>query len=415
MDRQIVYAGSIPLDTDLLSIQRNTMIALGQFAQMVLGTTTVVDGLACAPTQPASMSVSVGPGSITQLGAIDSTAFGSLPPLASNSIVRLGVNIGSTAFTLAAPSATGQAIIYLIQASLLEADGGAVVLPYYNAANPAQPFSGPTNSGTAQMTQRRQTVQLVAKPGAAAALGSAVLPSVDAGWVGLYAVTVVYGQQTVSGANITVLPGAPFVNWKLPQLTPGTHNLAVFQPTSQGIWNVPAGITAVKVRLWGGGGAGGSGFGGAGGGGAGGGYSEGYYIVSPGQAIQVVVGTGGAGTGSGAAGGGSAFGVLGTAGGGSAGASGSSGGAGAGGVSGGNAAGSGLSLSGGAGGDAMVIGGTFVSGAGGGSHGSAGGAPVSGSGLSNGRNGVGPGSGASGGTGTGVGGQGGPGLVLVEW
>ena len=304
MDRQIVYAGSIPLDTDLLSVQRNTMIALGQLAQMVLGTTSVADGLACTPTQPASMSVSVGPGSITQVGPIDATAFGALPPLASNPLVRLGINIASTSFSLTAPTAPGQAINYLIQASLLEADGGAVVLPYYNSTNPAQPFSGPGNSGSAQMTQRRQSVQLAIKPGAAAAAGSAGLPPVDAGWVGLYAINVAYGQQTIGAANIAVLPTAPFVGWKLPQLTPGTHNLAVFQPTTQGVWNVPPGVNTVKVRVWGGGGAGGNGFGGAGGGGAAGGYSEGYYSVSPGQAVQVLVGTGGAGAGSGGFGGG---------------------------------------------------------------------------------------------------------------
>ena len=66
MDRNIVYPGSIPLDTDLLNINRNNMVALGYLAQAVLGTSIVVDGLACAPTTPASLTVVVGPGSITQ-------------------------------------------------------------------------------------------------------------------------------------------------------------------------------------------------------------------------------------------------------------------------------------------------------------------------------------------------------------
>ena len=68
MDRNIVYPGSIPLDTDLLSANRNTMIGLGFLLQAVLGTSTVADGLPCQPTAPASMKVVVGPGSITQLG-----------------------------------------------------------------------------------------------------------------------------------------------------------------------------------------------------------------------------------------------------------------------------------------------------------------------------------------------------------
>ena len=62
MDRNIVYPGSIPLDTDLLSLNRNTMIALGCLAQAVLGSDPFVDGLACIPSSPPSMTVTVGPG-----------------------------------------------------------------------------------------------------------------------------------------------------------------------------------------------------------------------------------------------------------------------------------------------------------------------------------------------------------------
>ena len=415
MDRQIVYPGGIPLDTDLLGAQRNTMIALGYLSQMVLGTTTVVDGLACTPTSPASMSVNVGAGCITQLGAIDTTAFGSLPALPANSLVRIGTNIGSTAFSLTAPSASGQVINYLIQASLSETDTGATVLPYYNAANPSQPFSGPANDGAAQATERVQSVQLALKPGPAVAAGGQNLPAVDAGWVGLYVVSVVYGQTTITSANISTLPTAPFLNWKLPQLTPGTHNLVVFQPTTQGVWTVPSGVSALRLRMWGGGGAGGNGFGGAGGGGAGGGYSEGYVGVTPGQSFTVTVGNGGAGAGSN--GGTSSFGSVAAASGGMAGANGASNAAGAGGSSGGAGSGLSLSIPGSAGGDALSIGSNWLSGTGGGSHGSVGGLPVTGSAgaLLVGRNGIGPGSGGAGGIGAGIGGQGGPGLVLVEW
>ncbi|MEJ0047594.1 MAG: hypothetical protein WDN04_16800 [Rhodospirillales bacterium] len=79
MDRQIVYPGAIPLDTDVLNIEREVMVAIGYLAQLVLGTGMVADGLVCVPTQPASMVVSIGPGSITQFGVVDSNAFGSLP------------------------------------------------------------------------------------------------------------------------------------------------------------------------------------------------------------------------------------------------------------------------------------------------------------------------------------------------
>lgn len=66
--------------------------------------------------------------------------------------------------------------------------------------------------------------------------------------------------------------------------------------TSQAII-VPAGVTRMKVRLWGGGGGGGGSIGGnsAGGGGGGGGFSEGIFPVSPNASIFVTVGAGGAG------------------------------------------------------------------------------------------------------------------------
>ncbi len=416
MDRQIVYPGSIPLDTDLLNAQRNAMVALGYLSQMILGTNTVADGLVCTPTSPASLSISIGAGSITQFGVIDTTPFGSLPALPGNSLLRLGINIGSTSFALTAPTASGQVINYLIEATLSEVDAGATVLPYYNAANPAQPYSGPGNGGAAQMTERVQSVQLSVKPGPAVAVGSQSLPAVDAGWVGLYAVSVAYGQQAITAANITTLPTAPFVSWKLPQLTPGTHNMAVFQPTTQGVWTAPAGVSAVRLRIWGGGGAGGNGFGSAGGGGAGGGYAEGYVGVTPGQSFNVLVGNGGAG--SGAGGGTSSFGSVAAATGGAAGASGASGAAGLGASTVGAGSGLGLAIAGSTGGDALSFGSNnWLSGTGGGSHGSTGGLPVSGAagGLIAGRSGAGPGSGAAGGVGGGIGGQGGPGLVLVEW
>jgi hypothetical protein len=325
------------------------------------------------------------------------------------------VNIGSTTFTLAAPTAAGQVINYLIEASLLENDTAATVLPYYNAANPAQPFSGPGNDGAPQATQRQQTVQLALKPGPAVAIGSQSVAAVDAGWVGLYVISVVYGQTTITAASITTMATAPFLNWKMPQLTPGTRNLAVFKPTNQGNWAVPSGVSVLKLRIWGGGGAGGSGFGGAGGGGAGGGYSEGFYGVTAGQVFSVVVGNGGIGPT--AAGETSSFGTLASATGGTAGASGAAGAGGTGALIPGAGAGSGLTMQGGTGGSAINLGSAWLGGAGGCAFGSGGALAIAGSvsvpiaGL----NGGGPGSGGSGGIGAGLGGQGGPGLVLVEW
>ncbi len=296
MDRILVYPGGIPLDTDLLNTNRDSMIALGYLAQAILGTDTVVDGLVCSPTTPASLSITVGPGSIVQLSVVDTVAYGSLPADTTDLLVKQGINLAPTSFTLTAPTTSGQAINYLIQAALLEGDINPVVLPYYNAANPAQPYSGPNNAGIAQNTRRVQRVQLQLKAGAAANSGFQVTPPVDNGWVGLYAITLSYGQTTITSTNITKLATAPFLGWKLPTLRPGFAS-GVGTYTSNGIFMVPTGVSQVEVEVWGGGsGSYASTQSYASGGGAGGGYARKRVTgLVAGQTIPITIGTGGAG------------------------------------------------------------------------------------------------------------------------
>ncbi len=211
MDRQIVYPGEIPLDTDVLAIQRNVLIALGFQAQGAFGTATQVFGLAGTPTSPASMQVQVGPGAIVANTVLDQSAFGSLAADTADALVKLGINLTATNLTLTAPLSAGQSIAYLIEAAFSETDATPVVLPYYNAANPSQPYTGPANSGASQNTQRLARVQIQAKAGAPANTGSQTTPAVDAGWVGLYVVTVAYAATSITSANIVVAQGAPFI------------------------------------------------------------------------------------------------------------------------------------------------------------------------------------------------------------
>lgn len=315
MDRNIVYPGSIPLDTDLLTVNRNTMIALGALAQAVLGSNTCIDGLICTPTSPPSMNIIVGPGSITQIGPIDTTAYGSIPADTTDLLVKMGINTGPQSFSLAPPQSVGQSMIYLIEAAFLESDLDPVVLPYYNAANPAQTFTGPGNSSTSQNTRRAQTVQLQLKSGVPANTGTQATPPADVGWTSLYQITVAYGQTQITTNAIQAVPTAPFLGWKLPALRPGFGS-GVLGFNTSGTFSVPAGVTQVEVEVWGGGaGSFASVPGLPSGGGAGGGYARKLVTeLVPGQLISVTVGTGGSAgntTGSAPSGGGtSSFGQL---------------------------------------------------------------------------------------------------------
>jgi len=300
MDRNLVYPGSIPLDTDLLSVNRNAMIALGYLAQAVLGTGPVVDGLACTPTSPASMTIIVGPGTISQLSVIDMLPYGSLPANITDPLLKIGINIAPTNFTVTAPTTSGQSVNFLIEAVFQESDIDPIVLPYYNAAQPSQPYSGPANSAAAQNTLRTQCVELQMKPGTPAASGAQSTPPVDNGWTGLYVITVSYGQTSVTAANIATLPTAPFMAWKLPLLRPGFGS-GIQSFTASGNFVVPAGVTQVEVEAWGGGAGSyasvsGVSTGSGSGGGSGGGYARKRVTgLTPGQSVAVVVGAGGNG------------------------------------------------------------------------------------------------------------------------
>lgn len=413
MDRQIVYPGSIPLDTDVLSLQRNAMVALGYLAQVTLGSGMTVDGLSCYPTAPPSLKISIGPGSISSLSVIDAAPFGSIPADGNDPLVKMGINTGPTSFTLTAPLNSGQAINYLVQATLSEADATPVVLPYYNAANPLQPFGGQANNGIPQSTQRLQRVQLQLKPSAPANAGSQATPAVDNGWVGLYVITVNYGQSQVNWSNISIYPTAPFIAFKLNTLTPGFSRMAIF--TASGSFTVPIGSSTIKVRLCGGGGGGGSGTPDLGGGGGGaGGYSESSIAVQSGQTIGATVGYLGLAAiagGSFAGGGGpSAFGPVS--------ATGGNGGASAAtfafGGSPGQGSGGGLNLGGGYGSDGN--GGRFTLAGNGGASFFGGGGRAANAGGSVEQNALAPGSGGGGCYGvSGNGGAGAPGIVIVEF
>lgn len=226
MDRLLVQPGAVPLETDLLNVQRSTMLAIGWFMDMVMGRSTAVAGLPCTPTSPPSMAVQIGQGMLCQGSTIDSTQFSTLPLGTDNTspLVKAGIlaNYDPTSmlFNLAAPTQSGQSINYLIEASLLEVDDTPLVLPYYNSANPLQAFLGPGGNGSSVFTRRAQKVQLQLKAGVPAVDGFQVTPSADAGWVPLWIITTKFGDTSINSSRIVQHPAAPFIVNKLPQLQP---------------------------------------------------------------------------------------------------------------------------------------------------------------------------------------------------
>jgi hypothetical protein len=323
-----------------------------------------------------------------------------------------------------APVSSGQSIAYLIQAAFSETDATAVVLPYYNASNPASPYSGPANSGAAQNTQRVQSVFIGVKAGTSATTGTQVTPTPDSGFVGLYVVTVAFGATSIVNANIALYATAPFIPAKLgPGTLPGFSHAQSF--TTSGSWTVPNSVNRARVRVWGAGGGSGGTFNAATAGsqGAAGGYAESILTgLVPGTVETVTIGAGGTagvstGGGAGGTGGSTSFAALMSATGGGGGLGSTSGSANVVPAAGQGFSGNVLNMLGGVGSCGFALGGGMMFAAQGGA--APFGGPQAGGGASNvsAANGPGlfPGGGAGGSVNQSAGLAGAGGLVIVEW
>ena len=209
VDRAIVYSAALPQTSDVLNTNKFGMIGLGYALQGILGTTTEVHNLQCTPTVPASLQVVVGNGAIYTLDMTDATAYSDLGTDTHN-IVKQGILANPVTLTVTPPSTPGYSQVYLVEAILSDVDTGSAVLPYYNASNPSQPYSGPGNDGMSQYTIRSVQCTIALKAGSPAPTGTQVNPTPDAGYTGLYYITVVNGQVAITGANIVLNTCAPF-------------------------------------------------------------------------------------------------------------------------------------------------------------------------------------------------------------
>jgi hypothetical protein len=427
MDRTLVYAGEEVLDIDKAGFEQFAMISDGFLAEAFAGAASWAYGLACAPTAPASMSVTIGRGCLGQMSVVDNTAPGTAQIAnTTDALMKIGINLESLTLSFTAPGSSGQSQNFLVQGQMLESDGVANVPPFYNASNPSQPFAGQNNNGGALNTRRTQRASIQTKAGAPANTGTQATPAPDTGFIPLYIITVPNGATSLSAANIVVHPQAPFLQFSLAQLRPGFSNSGSFGPGGSlgGVgttnWTVPNGVTKVKVRGWSGGGGGGgsAGTNSAAAGGGGGSYFEGIFAVAPGQVIAVTVGgpgTGGAagGNNGGSPGGATSFGGYASAGPGTGGGGAASGGYQGTTIGGGGTAtgGSTANISGTNGVAGFQVGSIGAGGAGGNAFAGSGAGTTFG-GATMGQT---PGGGGAGGANGGFGGTGGSGLLILEW
>lgn len=218
MNRLITQIGQSIYEWFFTKPAQDNMVALGKLSAAVLGTAPIANGLACTPTSPATLQVTIGAGELYALAPIEASVYGTLPADTTHQVVKQGISLDPVLVSCAPPPTGGQAINYLIQVQYQDQDvsldpttGSAtpVVLQFFNSSNPSQPWQGPNNSGQTSNTFRKGVVAIQAKAGIAAATGSQVTPAPDGGWTGLWVVTVANGQTTITAGNITPYSGAP--------------------------------------------------------------------------------------------------------------------------------------------------------------------------------------------------------------
>ena len=96
MDRQIVYPLQVPLETDILNVARDGMIACRRNpADAGRGAATVVVGLGATPVSPAGMGVTLAPGTITQATEVDPTNGYSTLGIDTNATMKMGMSYTS--------------------------------------------------------------------------------------------------------------------------------------------------------------------------------------------------------------------------------------------------------------------------------------------------------------------------------
>ncbi|MGI4776968.1 MAG: hypothetical protein ACRYGA_02425 [Janthinobacterium lividum] len=302
MDRQVIYPGQVPIETDLLKTNQNVMVALAKLSEALFGTSGVVVGFGTTQTVVPSMAVLIAPGEIYAQQNLEASPISSLAQDLAHSIVKQGISLDPLTLSVAAPGTAGFSVNYLVQVGYQDADSGQTVLPYYNASNPSVAYSGPANSGAAQPTVRQGAAVVSIKAGIAATSGSQATPAPDSGKLGLFVVTVASGSSSVTNANISAYPGASVLGTPMLQ---GRY-LRTVKVSSSGTYVPGPGARLLLIRgcAAGSGGAGapatGSGTISFGTGGMSGAYAE---FIAPAVPTPVIVGAAGAAGGAGGAGG----------------------------------------------------------------------------------------------------------------
>ncbi len=217
--RMTVYTNEVPFEVDILQTGLYKMVGDSHLAECILGTglnnPDLFNGLPCLPISPPGLSVTVNEGRLYHYEVMDATSWSALPANTTNYLYKQFIHFDIQTFTTPAPTTVGNSVIHLIQGAPVTADDDVTSRPYFNSADPTMPIFNVV-SGV-----RSDNLVITRKLGVEGISPS--VPTPDPGFIGLYAVTVNYGQTVIVTGDIAYYAGTQFVleslNQKISQAT----------------------------------------------------------------------------------------------------------------------------------------------------------------------------------------------------
>lgn len=221
-NRVTVYPNEIAYETDILRTNMYKMSDIAFLAQTIIGNgfslATAFGGLPCTPTSPASLNVQVGSGAMYSLQEYESTNWSSIPADTTDMLYKQAVNlsvINTSSGTLfpggpiTAPVSSGTSVYWIIEAQFATQDLNNTNRPYYDPSNPTVPqYNSYTDTRQDYISFRLKQ----GTPYSGTSPDVTQIPTPDAGYNGLYAIFVTYGQTTITSGNIIPYPNANFIN-----------------------------------------------------------------------------------------------------------------------------------------------------------------------------------------------------------
>jgi hypothetical protein len=217
-DKLLIYSDEGIRSWDHLYAANDSVVGIARATQLLLGgAQTVGFGFGASVQTSPNMSINIAAGQILSWAPLDYTNNAAFPP-DTRMILHSGYNDAETLVFDISDLTAGQSQCFLIQASFEQQDIIRVgdpdngVLPFVNSANLLEPFAGQNNNAGTLPTVRNGFANVQKIAGTIAGTGQTPTPPSPTGnAIGLWIVTVEFGDIAISSGMLEQYPNSPIV------------------------------------------------------------------------------------------------------------------------------------------------------------------------------------------------------------